>query len=73
MSSALQELLRLPVDERIEAINLLWDSVDAERTQSFDLSDEEREELDRRLDDAGQNPGVGCSWEELRRELLTKK
>ena len=68
MSAALEELLRLPVPEKIEAINALWDSIDVQR-QEFGLTDDERTELDRRLDDAEQNPGVGCTWEELKNRL----
>jgi putative addiction module component (TIGR02574 family) len=33
------------------------------------LSDAEREELDRRLDDMERNPGTGVPWEQILREM----
>jgi putative addiction module component (TIGR02574 family) len=68
MSAALEELLRLPVSEKIEAINALWDSIDVQG-EEFALTEEERTELDRRLEDADHNPGVGCTWGELKNRL----
>lgn len=62
------ELRRLPVPERLEAIEELWESLEDE-SALFPLSDLERADLDRRVaeDAANQEPGVG--WEELRGQL----
>ena len=68
MSTTLEELFKRPVEDRLEAIDALWDSIDADNVE-IELSDEDRAELDRRLDEAEKNPGVGCSWEELKARL----
>jgi putative addiction module component (TIGR02574 family) len=45
----LTELLKLPGDDRAELAIALWDSLaDAERDAVFELTDEQRRELDRR-------------------------
>lgn len=43
------KLFELPVEERIRIVEDLWDSIAADR-QALPLTDEQRQELDRRLD-----------------------
>lgn len=65
----LDSLLRLPVGERLEAIEELWESLGGE-AELFPLSEEERAELDRRIADDeadGDQPGLG--WPEVRRRI----
>jgi putative addiction module component (TIGR02574 family) len=65
----LDELLRLPVPERLEAIVELWNSLEA-GPDLFPLSPEEKAELDRRLgEDEAAGPDAGISWPELRQRL----
>lgn len=64
----LDELLRLPPSERLEAIGELWDSL-ASQAELFPLTDEERAELDRRIAEDDTDPRPGVSWSELRRQL----
>jgi putative addiction module component (TIGR02574 family) len=66
----LPELLKLSVAERIQLVEDIWDSIAAEAS-AVELSDEIREELDRRLDDQEANPGIGHSWPEVKERLLT--
>jgi len=63
------EILKLSVAERLRLIESIWDSIAAE-PDAFPLTDEVREELDRRLSDAEANPGVGRSWAEVKARLL---
>lgn len=62
------ELRRLPIAERLEAIEELWESLEDEGAL-FPLSDQERSELDARIaeDEADSEPGT--SWPELRGRL----
>jgi putative addiction module component (TIGR02574 family) len=39
----------LPIDERIRLVQDLWDSISADQNQ-LSLTDEQKEELDRRID-----------------------
>ena len=68
---AIQELRSLPVAERIQLVEDLWDSI-AEDSGSLQLTDAQRAELDRRLDDFEAAPGAGDSWEEVKRKLQRK-
>jgi putative addiction module component (TIGR02574 family) len=68
---AIQELRSLPVAERIQLVEDLWDSI-AEDSGSLQLTDAQRTELDRRLDDFEAAPGAGDSWEAVKRKLQRK-
>lgn len=69
-SPLLDEALKLSVDERIELVEAIWETVapDAD-TESFPLSEAHREELDRRLADLEADPEGGSPWEEVRARL----
>ncbi len=64
----LDELLRLPPSERLEAIAELWDSLEG-KAEHFPLSDEERAELDLRIGEDEADLSTGLTWSELRRRL----
>ena len=65
----LDELLRLPIADRLAAIEELWESLDTE-AELFPLTDEERDELDRRIAaDEADRDDHGIRWPELRRRL----
>jgi putative addiction module component (TIGR02574 family) len=60
------EISRLSVDERLDLIGQLWDSLEHE---SLPLSSTQQRELDRRLAAFDQERAEGLSWEQLRAEL----
>jgi putative addiction module component (TIGR02574 family) len=59
------EILKLPVAERIRAVQEIWDSI-ADDSDNVPLTDEERAELDRRLEEYYRDPKAGAPWEEVR-------
>jgi putative addiction module component (TIGR02574 family) len=67
-SPLLDDALRLPVPERIELVQAIWDSIVAE-SASVALTDEQRDEVDRRLADAVSNPKDERPWAEVRSSL----
>lgn len=70
-SSPLSQLLKLPAGDRAELAIALWESLsDSERESAFELTDEQRAELDRRWADHIENPGSAIPWAEVRRTLL---
>lgn len=70
-SSPLSQLLKLPAGDRAELAIALWESLsDSEREGAFELTDEQRAELDRRWAQHIENPGSAIPWSEVRRKLL---
>jgi putative addiction module component (TIGR02574 family) len=65
----LADVLELSVSERIQLAEDIWDSV-ATMPQPIRLTEAQREELDRRLDDYHQHPEDGISWESLKGQIL---
>ncbi|HXD32609.1 MAG TPA: addiction module protein [Pyrinomonadaceae bacterium] len=66
------ELLSTPlsVDQRLELIGLLWDSIPDEE---LPLPDWHRQELERRLQAAETNPTTSISWEHVKTRLRGKR
>jgi len=63
----LEELRRLPLDERIQLVEDLWDSIAEETSENtFPVTPELTEELDRRLAEYEANPNAALTWEEVR-------
>jgi len=71
LRDTLTKLLELPATERVDLAMALWDSLTpAEQEAEFDLTPEQRAELDRRLAEHLADPASAASWEEVRRKLL---
>ncbi len=68
----LDEVLKLPVSERIRIVEAIWDSI-ADSPEEVQLSDEQKVELDRRLEALEKNPDAGSSWDEVRARLWPGK
>ena len=73
MSSNLtEEAKKLSIAERINLVEEIWDSI-AEENGCFELSDAQKQELDRRLESFRENPLQGRTWEEIKSEFLNSK
>ena len=70
MKSAQQKLdyEKLTVPEKILYLQDLWDKI-AEVPDEVEITDAQREELDRRLKDYEESPDEGSSWEEVRKRV----
>jgi putative addiction module component (TIGR02574 family) len=67
----LTDLMKLPADHRAELAIALWESLtDAARGGVFELTAEQRRELDRRWEEHQRNPTSAVPWSEVRRKLL---
>ena len=71
-SITLDEVLQLPVPERIRIVEAIWDSI-ADTPEALELSDEQRAELDRRLESLEKNPDAGSTWTEVRDRIWRGK
>ncbi len=63
------ELLQLPLDERQQLLEDLWDSI-AAHPEALPLSKGQQRELDRRWALHEQDPDRGIPWEQARAEIL---
>ncbi len=63
--------MRLSVLERMKLIEDLWDSISAE-TGALPLTEEQRREVDRRLDEHERDPSTAIPWEEARERLRAR-
>ena len=61
----LDEVLQLPVPDRIRIVEAIWDSI-VDSPEELEISDEQRAELDRRLESLERNPHAGAPWAEVR-------
>jgi putative addiction module component (TIGR02574 family) len=69
----LDELLKLPVPERLELAMALWDSIaEPELQDLLPLTEVQKAELDRRLAQHDRDPSRGIPWEEVQRRLRDK-
>jgi putative addiction module component (TIGR02574 family) len=67
----LSDLLKLPADDRAQIAIALWESLsETQRDAAFDLTDDQRAELDRRWAEHVRNPAGAIPWSEVRRKLL---
>ena len=62
---------RLPVAERIELVQRIWDSI-AVDPDRLPLTESQRQELERRADDDDANPDDAVPWEQVKAEALAR-
>jgi len=58
----------LSIEERLRLLEQLWESL-RETPGAVPLTDAQREELDRRLDDLERSGPEGIPWEEVLRQI----
>ena len=66
------EVLGLSVPERIQLVEDIWDTI-ADIPEALGLSDEQKAELDRRLDAYHQNPEEGSPWGVVRERIRSRR
>jgi putative addiction module component (TIGR02574 family) len=69
------EALKLPAGERIRLAQELWDSIAPEAEANPDLlplSEEQIQELERRLAEHERDPSSALPWEEVRARLRAR-
>jgi putative addiction module component (TIGR02574 family) len=68
----LSRLLELPATERLELVEAIWDSL-VEVPEAVPVSQDVREELDRRLAAYYADPSSARPWDEIKEELFGTK
>ena len=69
---SMADVLELSVAERIQMVEDIWDSIVA-MPKPLSLTQAQRDELDRRLEDYHQNPDEGSPWEEVKKRILGRE
>lgn len=68
MSTKAADILDLSLEERIQMVEDIWDSI-AAVPEAVPLSEEQKRELDRRLEAYHRNPDAGSPWIEVRERI----
>ena len=63
------QLLKLGVEEKLELVEALWDSI-AASPERLPVPDWQKVELAARKAAAQENPGAGLSWPEAKERIL---
>ena len=71
-SIQLHELLRLPVAERLDLIEALWDSLAENGEAMLDVPESHKAELDRRWAEHERSPHDVVPWEKVKADLLKR-
>ncbi len=71
-AAKLIEIETLTVDERIDLVQAIWDGI-ASETESRELSEGEKQMLDRRIADLDAQPSNVRTWEEIKARVRAPK
>ena len=69
----LRKLLSLPLNERIQLVETLWDSIAIEAAQKDFLNSEQLRDLIARNEEFDENPNEGVSWETAKEQIRSGK
>ncbi|HEY8688435.1 MAG TPA: addiction module protein [Chitinophagaceae bacterium] len=64
-----EQLLNLPVEEKLELVEALWDSIDNDTIGKKFSNQEIEEELDKRIDKITKDPKSLISWEDVKAKM----
>lgn len=70
MTIALEQIRQMPVSQRIQLVEDIWDTMVAEDAD-FPLSSGQLSELDKRRAEMIADPSIGIPWSEAKARLLT--
>lgn len=73
MSPEFQHLEKLPLAERIQLVEGLWDSIARTQGKDLPIPEWQKTELERRRQEYAQNPESAKPWSEVKRSILESK
>lgn len=68
MSALPEDLLQLSVEERLQLLDDIWESI-RQQPESLPLTDEQRSELDRRLEEHRRDPEAAEPWPAVMKKI----
>ncbi len=70
MTKPTVDFSQLSVDERLELIDRLWESVARDAPERLDLTPDEAAEIERRSQELRTDPGLAIPWDTVRSRIL---
>ena len=67
---SIADVLELSVFERIQFVEDVWDSI-ARMPNAVHITEEQKKELDRRLEAYHRNPNLGSPWNKVKERILS--
>ena len=64
-----EELFKLPVEEKLELVEALWDNIDNELLREKLSTQQFKDELNRRIEEIEKNPEILIPWEKVLQKL----
>ena len=65
------ELLQLPVAERLQLVEDIWNSI-ADAPEALELTEADKRLIDERLEARQRNPAAGSPWQEVYERIASK-
>jgi putative addiction module component (TIGR02574 family) len=72
ITTTLNQIITLSVQDRIRLVQAILDSIAAEQDYS-DLTESQKQELDRRIDDCEANPDNVLTWGQVKASIKARK
>jgi putative addiction module component (TIGR02574 family) len=72
ITTTLNQIIALSIQDRIRLVQAILDSIAAEQDY-LDLTDTQKQELDRRIDDYEANPDNVLTWEEVKASVKARQ
>lgn len=71
-TTTLNQITALSIQDRIRLVQAILDSIAAEQDY-FALTDSQKQELDRRIDDYEVNPDIVLTWEQVKASIKARQ
>lgn len=68
ITATLNEIVALSIEDRINLVQAIWDSIATDQAYT-DLTDMQKQELDRRIADSENNPDNVMTWQEIKASI----
>ena len=65
---SMADILKLNIEDRIRLVEDIWDTI-VSIPDSIELTSEQKEEIDRRLEAHHKNPSAVFTWDDIKKDL----
>jgi len=72
MHTIMTDIKKLPISERIQLVEDIWNSIGEEPPFPLELSAQEQDELHRRYAAHQADPSTGIPWKQVRTKIFSK-